>query len=450
MTKPILALAVGLCSILPFVSCGGSGTKLHPSGLLERVVASQGVSSPTASGGLYMIDGRYDTIARVGPLSSGGSPGLMAISPTRNIIASVDANSNTAFAIDTVKETSIGNVRLAGPTSSIVVPLASPIAFAAVPSAVINGFAFQGAVQAMNFANGGETTIAVANAQTVVSNSGGTQLLAFSNDSDAITVISPSIALPPVDTSCYNNPPNPVCTIVTSTSFSRPVFAVVSGSTAYIMNCGTQCGGQAFNGSSPLTCGADPTAVAQACVAVMDLGSLTVTNSIPVDGATMAWLSGSTLYVAGTPPVNNTCGQGTAATNCGRLDVVDLGSGTVTSSAVITDGFHDRMDMTTNGQLFIGSHDCTNIGDVNNPNGEVRGCLSIYKTADGSVLFPPDNGNVNGLQGFTSRTIEYVAQGGALRVYDTTRDVLLINDFVPEGTINLTGYIGDVKAIDFF
>ena len=59
--------------------------------------------------------------------------------------------------------------------------------------------------------------------------------------------------------------------------------------------------------------------------------------------------------------------------------------------------------MTTNGQLFIGSHDCTNIGNVNNPSGEVRGCLSIYNTANGSVIIPPDNGDVNGLQGFTTR-----------------------------------------------
>ena len=57
---------------------------------------------------------------------------------------------------------------------------------------------------------------------------------------------------------------------------------------------------------------------------------------------------------------------------------------------------------------------------------------------------------MTGLQGFTSRNIEYVAQGGALRVYDTTRDVLLINDFLPQGTINLTGFVGDIKAIDFF
>ena len=42
------------------------------------------------------------------------------------------------------------------------------------------------------------------------------------------------------------------------------------------------------------------------------------------------------------------------------------------------------------------------------------------------------------------------AEGGSLRVYDTAKDILLITDFVPQGTINVVGYVGDVKAIDFF
>jgi hypothetical protein len=27
---------------------------------------------------------------------------------------------------------------------------------------------------------------------------------------------------------------------------------------------------------------------------------------------------------------------------------------------------------------------------------------------------------------------------------------LLVNNFLPQGTINVVGYVGDVKAIDFF
>ena len=117
----------------------------------------------------------------------------------------------------------------------------------------------------------------------------------------------------------------------------------------------------------------------------------------------------------------------------------------------ITDGYHDRIDMSVNGQLFIGSYGCTNIGNVYNPQGEVRGCLSIYNTTTATVVIPPDNGDVTGLQSFTTRDVEYVAEGGNLRVYDTLIDSLILpNDFIETGTILITGYIIDVKAIDFF
>jgi hypothetical protein len=389
---------------------------------------------------MVMINGQYDILPRVAPLGAGSSPGLMAISPTRNIVAAFDANSNSVYAVSTVTESAIGNIHLPGPTSSMVFPAADGIGYAAIPTATVNGFSFIGSVDVMNFSNGALTTIAVSNAKTVIANPSGSQLLVFSTDSDSVTVLSPSVAVPPVDTSCLSNPPNAVCAIVPG--FDRPVYGIVNGNTAYILNCGPQCGG------------------VTASVMVFDLPSLTITSTIPVDAATWGLLSvnGSTLYVAGTPTANNDCTgqmwgsppQPTAATVCGRLDIIDLGSGTVTGSIRITDGYHTRMDMTTNGQIFIGSHDCTNIGNVTNPSGEVRGCLTIFKTADNSVIIPPDNGDVSGLQGFTTRNVEYVAEGGSLRVYDTTKDILLRNDFVPTGTISIVGSVGDVKAIDFF
>jgi hypothetical protein len=90
------------------------------------------------------------------------------------------------------------------------------------------------------------------------------------------------------------------------------------------------------------------------------------------------------------------------------------------------------------------------VGNVNAPQGEVRGCLSIFNTSTGAVVIPPDNGDVTGLQGFTDRNVEYVAEGGNLRVYDTTKNILLINTTLTTGTINITGQIIDVKAVDFY
>jgi len=447
LKKRFLVLVLGLWAGLNLVSCGGSKTTGPSSGLVDRVLVSQGVSATSTFGRLVIVDGFNDTLTRTSPLSAGISPGLMAISPSRNIAMAFDPVSNTVYSVNTARETSIGNgVPLPGATFSMTVPTSSTVGYAAVPTANVPGFNFVGAVEVMNLsASSITTTFAVTNAETVVANSNGSQLLVFSNDSDSVTVLTPGDALPGIDLSC-SPPVNPaVCAVITG--FNRPVYAVINGTTAYVLNCGLECGG-----------------TQQASVQTLDLNSLAPGKPVLVNGATYAFLGGTKLYVAGRgTPTGPQCSSltssvngKTAATYCGTLDIVDLTTMTdpyfnsPSTEIAIPDGYHDRMDMSINGQLFVGSRGCTDIGDVNNPNGEVRGCLAILNTNTGAVIIPPDNGDVNGLQSFTSREIEYVAEGGALRVYDTTKDILLINDFLPLGTIDVIGYVGDVKAIDFF
>jgi len=446
LKRSFFALAAGLGVSVCLIACGHTVTNttgVAPNGQLTRVLASQGVTSASTFGGLDVIDGWIDVLIRTPPLSAGSEPGLMAISPGRSQVAAFDQSSNTVYAFFTSTEKAEGTVQLGFPTYSMVIPTEAAFGYAAVPSAFVPGHTFIGAVEVMNLTGGLNGTIAVTNAQMVVSNSTGTELLVFSNDSDVMTVLYPNNSSPPVDTSCQTgnmNPNAPVCFPITG--FSRPVNAIINGSVAYVLNCGGECGGATGTG-----------APAPASVAIFDLNSLAITGTIPVDAATMAFLSGTTLYVAGTSPSNNACtGETTAATTCGRLDLIDLTSNTVTNSFVITDGYHWRMDMSSNGQLFVGSHDCTNIGDANNPipGQEIRGCLTILNTANNAIVIPPDNGDVNGFQSFSTRWVEYVAEGGNLRVYDTTIDALLINDYILNGTIPVVGYAGDVKAIDFF
>jgi hypothetical protein len=422
LKKSALLNAVLVIALLGLVSCNtGAHITKPPSGLTERVLASQSASSPSASPGLIIVNGFNDTVGR-GGISAGSSPTFMETSPERATLLTFDSATNRVEVVSTRKETLTGNIQLPGPTTSIAVPQ-SGVGYAAVPTAPLNGSS-PGAVVEMNLTFGGVTaTISVPNAQTVISNSSATQLLVFSNDSDAVTIVSPLLL----------NTGSPVT--VSVPGFDRPVYGFFNGSNAYILNCGAECGGT------------------QASVQILNLGTTPPTAGalVPVDGATIGFLSGSTLYVAGNSPANSLCtGETTAAKTCGRLDTVDLGSMTVTGSAVITDGYHNRIDMGLNGQLFIGSHTCTNVGNVNNVTGEVRGCLSIYNTNNGSVVIPPDNGDVTGLQSFTTRYVEYVAEGGNLRVYDTTKDVLLQNSFISTGTITITGVITDVKAVDFF
>jgi hypothetical protein len=168
---------------------------------------------------------------------------------------------------------------------------------------------------------------------------------------------------------------------------------------------------------------------------------------IPVSGATMGLLSGSTLYVAGTP-LGTACGPGTAAATCGKLSVIDTGSMTVTGSVIITDGRHSRMEISKDGQLFIGAHDCTNINVVN---GEERGCLSIFNSSSSAVVVPPQTGDVTGIQPITGRTVVYVVQNGGLGIYDTTTDKLQVTNNTSQnanGQIDVVGQPFDVKLVD--
>jgi hypothetical protein len=414
------ALLLGLVLVgFSFFSCGGGSSPLT-----TRVLASQSVASPTASPGLIVINGRLDTQA--GEVGGGTSPGLMAISPNRATLLVFDMATNKVDVVTTQKDIVAGGVQLPGPTESMVA-LSSGLGYAAVPSASLNANP-PGALVVMSLPSTSIlSTVSIPGAETVVSSADGSQLLVFSNDSDVITVVSPLLV----------NTGNQVTGTVTACTNCRPAYAVFSadGSTAYILNCGGECapGGPA------------------ASVQPLDMATLTLGTAVPVDGATIGFLSNSTLYVAGNSLTNNSCtGQTTAAKTCGRLDVIDVGSMAVTGTAVITDGYHNRIDMSSNGQLFIGSHTCTNIGNVNAPSGEVRGCLTIFNTSNGAITIPPDNGDVTGLQSFSTRYVEYVAEGGRLRVYDTTIDSLLLNTYITTGTIVITGDVIDVKAVDFF
>lgn len=436
----MFALLVGAVFIL--VSCGGGPSiSKPPSGLTERVLASQSVASPTASPSLLLINGSDDTLPRAAEISVQGSPGLMSISPDRTtLLAFATQNGNYSVGVVNTKNESLtGSISLPGATTSMaVLPAGSGYTgFVPVPSAPFTNGPPPGAVEVLDLTTGAVTAIiSVPNAQTVVASPDFTQLLVFSGDSDVVTVMSPLLV----------NTGNPVTATVAG--FDRPVFAVFSSdsSTAYVLNCGAECGGT------------------QASVQVVDVSTTppTLGANIPVNGATIGFLEGSTIYVAGNgTPLGPLCtsipsAAPTAAQHCGTLDLVNLTTlqdpnyNNPANEIAITDGYHDRIDMGNNQQLFIGSHTCTDIGNVNNVSGEVRGCLSIFNTLTGAVVIPPDNGDVTGLQGFTSRLVEYVAEGGNLRVYDTTIDSLLFNNYITTGSIVITGQIIDVKAVDFF
>ena len=376
--------------------------------------------------GLFIIDANND-LRSTAFITTTNLAGLMAEAPNKKLTLAYAASDNTVAIVTNASETSTTKVTLPEATESIVISPDASAGYAAVPNAPVPGLS-PGAIEVMNLGSATiSTTIPIPSARFIVESHNGNRLLVFSDNANTVTVIAtgnvatctPICSSPPVP--C---PPNSLTAVTCQISgFHRPVWAVFSSddNTAYILNCGPECGEVA------------------ASVQAVDMTTQSLGAAVSVHAATIGLLNGNTLYVAGTPPGNSCTGTTTAAPTCGRLDVVNLSSMTVASSQVITDGYHNRIDLSQNGQLFIGARTCTNV----NNGSEVRGCLSIFNTLSSAVVIPQLNGDATGLQAITNRNIEYVVQGGELRIFDTTTDKL------GPKQIDLSGHAIDVKLVDF-
>ena len=424
--KRAIAAAVLIGASVFVVSCGSYNSPSttnsgSTSGLKFRAFVSNPLSPVSGGGGvaaLNIVDASKDHLAPQGVNLSGSvaQAGAMAVSPDKKFTMVYSPSTASLVLVDNTSEAVVASgststlppVVLPGQTESFFVAKFNTEGYAAVPTAPVLGQS-PGAVVRIALSSAAiNATIPIPAVRFIVESHDGNTILAMADNSNVVSVIAPSL----IGTS------NPVTTIC---CFDHPVSGVFSAddATAYILNCGPECGGSA------------------ASVSVVDLATATITSNIPVSAATKGLISGNTLYVAGTAP-GTACGAGTIATSCGTLTFIDLGSVAVTGSTTITDGYHDRMEL-ANGQVFVGAHNCTNLTD---PKVEVRGCLSIYNPSNSKVTVPPDNGDVTGIEPITNRTVVYVCEGGNLRIYDTTTDVLQSTQ------IDIIGQAIDVKLVD--
>lgn len=384
---------------------------------------SQDVNTGSISASLQVIDAEKDVRGLVAPISAGATPGMMVETPNLNFTLAFSTQGNTLAFVSNSAQSTSGAVTLPGFTESIAVSPDSQTAYAAVPSASPGVGQPQGEVEVISLSNGTVTAqLAVPAVRYLSISNSGSRILAFSDNSDSLAVITPS-NIGTVD---------PVVTFVGG--FYRPVAAFFASddNTAYVVNCGHECGGTPIGG-------------VEASVQTLDLTTNTPGAAVPVAAASVAMVNGTTMYLAGTPVPAALCtGQTTVAASCGLLTVFDLPSMTVINSSniVITDGYHNRIALGADGQLFVGARTCTEIIPVN-AGDEVRGCLSIYNTQTGAVVVPPANGDVTGIQPIANRHVVYLVQGGELQMYDTTTGKLQATQ------INIIGQAVDVKTIDF-
>lgn len=441
MKKGLFLLSLTAAGVL-LLSCGSSNSSRSGtgsrSGLKFRAFISNPLQ-PAAAGTLpvvNIVDALKDVLspAIVAVAAASPQPSFMVLFPNKQFTL-VYSGSNTSLAvISNVTESAVGGTNngtnsflaLPGATQSVAVSSNNATGFAAVPTAPppnaqVNNLP-PGLVEILNLTNNTiSAQIPVEGARFLALSPDGTRLLVFGTPSGTITEITP----PTVGT----NQKAIVTPITDATKFDHPVGAVFSsdGHTAYILNCGPECGGT------------------QASVTPFDINSGTSLSPIPVTGATVALVSGTNLFVAGSKPAT-ACTGSTLAAHCGTLTAIDLGTSAVASTAEITDGYHDRLEMGANNQLFIGAHTCTNISSQNNNgSGEVRGCLSIASVNSQtiiSVVIPPAAGDVTGIQPITTRSVVYIVQDGELRIYDTSTDKLQATQ------VDIRGQAQDVKLVD--
>jgi hypothetical protein len=458
--KALLSFLFLLPVSLILLSCGGTpnpGT--GASGLPYRAFISNSVSAGTIGAGIFIVDAIHDIRANASPISAGNSPGMMVVTPNRayTLVFSgtgTQSSDNLFSVISNLTEQNVAHQTLPGMTESFVSSPDSSVAYVAIPTAPVIGQS-PGLVEVTSLSTGaftGEVPVPAVHFLSI--NNSGSRLLGFSDNSDAIAVITPSLI----------GIGNAVSYIGGTGVFDRPVAAFFSSddSTAYIVSCGAECGGM------------------QASVQQYNLVTNTLVQSLPACvplpnsntqscAGSVALVLGSTMYLAGTPYSAGGgptlfCSNGptqTQAQYCGQLTIIDLGHMTVTNTSpiVITDGYHNRIAMAANGQLFIGARNCTEIIPQDPPpvGAEVRGCLSIYNSLttawagipSAGVVIPPVNGDATGLQPIATRDVVYViqgqgVQGGTLYIYSTETDALQ--------SVQITNLIGgfiDVKTVDF-
>jgi len=464
LKRVLILLLFLLPASLLELSCGSSApsSSRGGSGLKYRAFVTNNVTSGSGSAGVYIVNAQTDVRPLTSPIAAGNTPGMMVLTPNRTLTL-VFSGDGTQFSdnqftiINNATEAAVASATLPGVTESIVVSPDGSAAYVAVPTAPVIGQS-PGVIDVISLTSGAKTAevscppinpnppdpppppVCVTKDQgdqgfnppyrfLSIGNTG-TRVLAFSQGSDAVAnavaVITPSS----VGTA------NPVITFVTGTGLDHPVWAYFNSddTTAYIVNCGAECGGT------------------QASIQPLDLTTTppTLGTAAKVDAATVALVNNSTMYLAGTPLPAVPCTIQQVPTTCGELTTFDLAHMQVVGSPVnINDGYHTNLALGANGQLFIGGRTCSQAG-----------CLSIYNTLNnavgsvppGGVGFFSATGDVTGVQPIATRQVVYVIQGGSLYIYDATTDALYDNPNNPNNPgkiFGLVGYFSAVKTIDF-
>jgi len=457
---------VGLfCSVLFLTACGKNfyfaGRNLPPSGVANRVLVAVQNPSTLSKGELLFDDALYDIRHAYNNVNqtfsiagfSGSLPVTIQNLPEQQVgaVYSIGDGSLAIISYATEKQqTTTAASSLNGISQSIFISHDLNYIYAAAQSA-----------HSLTVIDHGTTyTLNLPGVYRVSMNSGNTVVLAFvENTNDVYSLVhlnadqqqaainnphwNPGLpnSQPAQDCEPQNLPVYCVFPVSTASgvSFDRPTKAVFStdGTTAYVLNCGPECGGTTAGITTiPITTSAlNPSGVGASGIALLATSNIAVPG-----GATNGLFDGTTFYVAG----QQLQSDGLFA---GNLSVVNTSTGQVTGQYSISDGTHNKMLLADNNTLWIGSYQCQSgerykLSQTTAP-GTPFGCITMFNTSNNSTLIESFKGDGTGIAAVIGLNKVYTAEGGQVYIYNTSDGTARDNT-----NVTVTGTAYDVAYMD--
>ena len=425
--------------------CGKSyyfgGRALPPSGILNRVLIAVQNPGALTKGTLQIVDAYYDIRHsfndKVPSFSlagySGADPITIQNMPEEQAGAVYGAGDGSYALLNYASEKQNTTVSLPGQSSSVFVSRDQRYVFAA------NQTAHTLTVQDRGSSTPGSFSLNLPNVYRVSTNPSGSAALAFVQDSNLVYSVYKLQTNQKVPSNAVDCEPQNIpvyCVLPVPGTFDRPTKAIFSadGTTAFVLNCGPECGGNQASISFLPVAGI----IIQSGAPVPPGAPSAVTATIPVPGgATNALQNGNLLYLAG----QQLQPDGFFA---GFLSILDIGAQKITGNYSISDGSHTRMNFGDDNTLWIGSQLCTqgeryHLGATTN-----LGCLTMFNTANNSVtMIDSYKGDATGVASVLSLHKVYTAEGGQVYIYSTVDGSSLDNSQV---TVVGTAY--DVAYMD--
>jgi hypothetical protein len=434
---------------LLLAGCGQSfyfgGRALPPSGILNRVLIAVQNPGPLTKGSLQIVDAFYDirhSFNNKTPAFSiagyaGAQPQTIQNMPEEQAGAVYGSGDGSFALISYASEKQSSSVSLPGQSSSVFISRDQRYVFAANQSA--HTLTVQDRVLGSSYG------LNVPNIYRVSINPSGTAALAFVQDSNSVYSVYKLQTNQPTPANAVDCEPQnlPVyCVLPVPGKFDRPTKAVFSadGTTAFVLNCGPECGGVQASVSFLPVAGI----IIQSGAPVPPGAPTAVTATVPVPGGvTNAIQNGSLLYMAG----QQLQPDGYFA---GFLSILDTGAKQVTGAYSISDGTHLKMSFADDNTLWVGSQFCTqgeryHLGATTN-----LGCLTMFNTSTNSVtMIDSYKGDATGIASVLTLHKVYTAEGGQVYIYNTTNGVSLDNSQVTVvGTAYDVAYMDAASDVD--